>query len=281
MAASSTGPTASEYIVHHLTHLNTSGKGQTSVVDFSLINLDTVVISVVLGLLMAALLRAAASRVTSGVPGAFTGAIESLVEFVHEQTRSIVKGNHATIAPLALTAFVWIVFMNLMDLLPVDLLPRLWEMFYGATGRDPHHAYLRVVPTADLNATLAMALVVLGASIYYGIKVKHPGGFLHELFSAPFGSNILLAPFNFLLNLIEYAAKTVSLGMRLFGNMFAGELVFMLIALLGATFTWWGIGLHIAAGFAWAVFHILIIVLQGFIFMMLTLVYLGQAHEGH
>ena len=281
MAASSTGPTASEYIVHHLTHLNTSGEAQKSVVDFSLINLDTVVISVVLGLLMAGLLRAAASRVTSGVPGRFTGAIESLVEFVHEQTRSIVKGNHAMIAPLALTSFVWIVFMNLMDLLPVDLLPRLWEMFYGATGRDPHHAYLRVVPTADLNATLAMALVVLGASIYYGIKVKHPGGFLHELFSAPFGSNILLAPFNFLLNLIEYAAKTVSLGMRLFGNMFAGELVFMLIALLGATLTWWGIGLHIAAGFAWAVFHILIIVLQGFIFMMLTLVYLGQAHEGH
>ena len=281
MAASSTGPTASEYIVHHLTHLNTSGEAQKSVVDFSLINLDTVVISVVLGLLMAGLLRAAASRVTSGVPGRFTGAIESLVEFVHEQTRSIVKGNHAMIAPLALTSFVWIVFMNLMDLLPVDLLPRLWELYYGATGRDPHDAYLRVVPTADLNATLAMALVVLGASIYYGIKVKHPGGFLHELFSAPFGSNILLAPFNFLLNLIEYAAKTVSLGMRLFGNMFAGELVFMLIALLGATLTWWGIGLHIAAGFAWAVFHILIIVLQGFIFMMLTLVYLGQAHEGH
>jgi F-type H+-transporting ATPase subunit a len=171
--------------------------------------------------------------------------------------------------------------MNLMDLLPVDLMPRMWELFYSATGRDPHHAYLRVVPTADLNATLAMALVVLGASIYYGIKVKHPGGFMHELFSAPFGSNILLAPFNFLLNLIEYAAKTVSLGMRLFGNMFAGELVFMLIALLGATVTWWGIGLHIAAGFTWAVFHILIIVLQGFIFMMLTLVYLGQAHEGH
>lgn len=281
MADQAHGPTPSEYIVHHLTHLNSSGEPQKNVVDFSLINLDTVFFSVLLAALAAFLLHRAARRVTSGVPGRFTGAIESVVEFVHEQTRSIVRGNHATIAPLALTVFVWILFMNTMDLLPLDILPWLWEKFYAATGRDPHHAYLRVVPTADLNATLAMALVVLAASIYYGIKAKHAGGFLHELFSAPFGSNILLAPFNFLLNLIEYAAKTVSLGMRLFGNMFAGELVFMLIALLGATVTWWGIALHLATGFAWAVFHILIIVLQAFIFMMLTLVYLGQAHEGH
>lgn len=281
MAAQAQGPTPSEYIVHHLTHLNSSGEPQKKVVDFSLINLDTVVISVLLAALIAFLLHRAARRVTIGVPGRFTGAIESIVEFVHEQTRAIVRGNHSTIAPLAMTAFLWILCMNMMDLLPLDLLPRVWEKTYAAAGHDPHHAYLRVVPTADLNATLAMALVVLGASIYYGIKAKHAGGFVHELFSAPFGSNLLLAPFNFLLNLIEYAAKTVSLGMRLFGNMFAGELVFMLIALLGATVTWWGIGLHIATGFAWAVFHILIIVLQAFIFMMLTLVYLGQAHEGH
>jgi F-type H+-transporting ATPase subunit a len=140
---------------------------------------------------------------------------------------------------------------------------------------------MRVVATADLNATLAMSLVVLGASIYYGIKAKGGGGFVHELFSAPFGSNIFLAPLNLLLQIIEYAAKTVSLGMRLFGNMFAGELVFMLIALLGATATWWGFGLHFFAGLGWAIFHILIITLQGFIFMMLTLVYLGQAHEHH
>jgi F-type H+-transporting ATPase subunit a len=140
---------------------------------------------------------------------------------------------------------------------------------------------MRVVPTADLNATLAMSLVVLAASLYYGIQAKGAGGFVHELFSAPFGSGILLAPVNFLLQLIEYAAKTVSLGMRLFGNMFAGELVFMLIALLGATATWWGFGLHFLTGLGWAIFHILIVALQAFIFMMLTLVYLGQAREHH
>jgi F-type H+-transporting ATPase subunit a len=251
------------------------------VVDFSIINVDTVFWSIAMGLLGAGLMYAASRAVTSGVPGRFVGAIESLVEFVHEQSRSIVKGDLAYIAPLALVSFVWIFLMNAMDLLPVDLIPKLWELYFGATGRDRHHAYMRVVPTADLNATLAMSLVVLGASIYYGIKVKGAGGFVHELFSAPFGSNILLAPFNFLLQLIEYAAKTVSLGMRLFGNMFAGELVFMLIALLGGTATWWGAGMHFAAGLGWAIFHILIIALQAFIFMMLTLVYLGQAHEHH
>jgi F-type H+-transporting ATPase subunit a len=140
---------------------------------------------------------------------------------------------------------------------------------------------MRVVPTADLNATLAMSLVVLGASIYYGIKVKGSGGFFHELVSAPFGSGVLLAPVNLLMQLIEYLAKTISLGMRLFGNMFAGELIFMLIALLGASATWWGSGLHILTGLGWAIFHILIVALQAFIFMMLTLVYIGQAHEHH
>ena len=126
-----------------------------------------------------------------------------------------------------------------------------------------------------------MSLVILIASIYYGIKVKHFGGWIHELFSAPFGAHPLLAPFNLLLNLIEYAAKTISMAMRLFGNMFAGELVFLLIALLGATATTWGAGLHFLTGLGWAIFHILIVVLQAFIFMMLTLVYIGQAHEGH
>ncbi len=273
MAAGSTAPTASEYIVHHLAHLNTSGKAQAKIVDFSIINIDTIFWSASLALLTAFLLHLAAKRVTSGVPGRFVGAIEALVEFVHEQARSIVKGDLTYIAPLALTAFIWIVLMNTMDLIPVDLLPRIGELL------GIH--YMRVVPTADLNGTLSLSLVVLGASIYYGIKIKHPGGFVHELFSAPFGKGILLAPFNLALQLIEYAAKTVSLGMRLFGNMFAGELVFMLIALLGATATWWGFGLHFLTGFAWSVFHILIVLLQGFIFMMLTLVYIGQAHEGH
>lgn len=281
MADAAHAPTASEYIVHHLTHFNTSGHVQEKVIDFSIINVDTVFWSLAMGLLGAGLMYAASRAVTSGVPGRFVGAIESLVEFVHEQARSIVKGDLTYIAPLALVSFVWIFLMNAMDLLPVDLIPKIWELIFGAAGGDPHHAYMRVVPTADLNATLAMSLVVLGSSIYYGIKIKGGGGFVHELFSAPFGSGILLAPFNLLLQLIEYLAKTVSLGMRLFGNMFAGELVFMLIALLGGTATWWGFGLHFATGLGWAIFHILIITLQAFIFMVLTIVYVTMATEHH
>jgi F-type H+-transporting ATPase subunit a len=174
--------------------------------------------------------------------------------------------------------------MNALDLLPLDLLPELGL----AIGVD----YMRIVPTADLNATLAMSITVLSASIYYGIKIKHPGGFFHELFTAPFGTSknplfaLILGVINLALQLVEYAAKTISLGMRLFGNMFAGELVFMLIALMGTAFSLSLGGLllafgHILAGSAWAIFHILIITLQAFIFMMLTLVYLGQAHEAH
>ncbi|HWS75659.1 MAG TPA: F0F1 ATP synthase subunit A [Quisquiliibacterium sp.] len=274
MAAGSSAPTPTEYIVHHLAHLNSSGAAQKKIVDFSIVNYDTVFWSVLMAVLTGWMLYAAARRVSSGVPsGRFVGAIESLVDFVHEQARSIVHGDVRMIAPLALTAFVWIFFMNAIDLIPVDL-PGYLGGFLGLH-------YMRAVPTADLNGTLAMSLVVLGASIYYGIKIKHPGGFVKELFSAPFGKGIVLAPFNFLIQIIEYAAKTVSLGMRLFGNMFAGELVFMLIALLGATATWWGFGLHFLTGLGWAIFHILIITLQAFIFMMLTLVYIGQAHEGH
>ncbi|MFA7665778.1 MAG: F0F1 ATP synthase subunit A [Burkholderiaceae bacterium] len=273
MAAGSNAPTASEYIVHHLAHLNTSGSAQTNIVDFSIINIDTLAWAIGMGALMAWFMYRAARMVRVEAPGRFVGAIEWLVEFVHEQARSIVQGDIRMIAPLALTSFVWIFLMNAIDLIPVDLPPRIAELF------GIH--YMRAVATADLNAPLAMSIVVLGASIYYGIKIKHPGGFVKELFSAPFGSNIIVAPFNLLINIIEYAAKTVSLGMRLFGNMFAGELVFMLIALLGAAATWWGFGLHFLAGLGWAIFHILIITLQAFIFMMLALVYIGQAHEGH
>ena len=286
------GPTSSEYIVHHLKHFNGTGEGQTKIIDFTLINWDSVVVSILLGCLVAFLMWRAAKAVTTGAPGRFVGAIESLVEFVHEQARSIVKGDLSYIAPLALISFVWIFAMNAMDFLPLDLIPRAWEWFYSVTGRDPHHAYIRVVPTADLNATMAMSLVVFFASIYYGIKIKHPGHFLHELVSAPFGSpkniflKIVMGIVNLIFQVIEYLAKTVSLGMRLFGNMFAGELVFMLIALMGGAFAFSVSGFllgagHILAGSAWAIFHILIVLLQAFIFMMLTLVYLGQAHDAH
>jgi F-type H+-transporting ATPase subunit a len=277
MAAETHAPTASEYIVHHLTHFNTSGEPQKDIIDFSLVNWDTVFWSVAMAVLAAFLLYRAARLVHAGVPNRFVGAIESVVEYVHEQTRSIVRGDITYIAPLALTVFIWIAFMNALDFVPVDL-P---DFLLRATGLDHVIHYHRIVPTADLNGTLAMSLVILIASIYYGIKIKHFGGWVHELFSAPFGAHPLLAPFNLLLNLIEYAAKTISMAMRLFGNMFAGELVFLLIALLGATATSWGAGLHFLTGLGWAIFHILIVVLQAFIFMMLTLVYIGQAHEGH
>ncbi|MBC6961066.1 MAG: F0F1 ATP synthase subunit A [Lautropia sp.] len=273
MAAGSSAPTASEYIVHHLTHLNSSGAAQKNIIDFSIVNWDTVFYSVLTALLTAWLLQRAARLVSAGVPNRFVGAIESVVEFVHEQARAIVKGDLAYIAPLALTSFVWIFLMNAIDLIPVDLFPRIGELF------GIH--YMRAVPTADLNGTMALSIVVLASSIYYGIKAKGGGGFMHELFTAPFGAHFLLWPVNFLMQVIEYLAKTVSLGMRLFGNMYAGELVFLLIALLGATVTWWGSGLHFLTGLAWAIFHILIITLQAFIFMMLALVYVGQAFEHH
>ena len=221
------------------------------------------------------ILYSAARRATSGVPGRFQSAVEMLVEMVEEQSKGIIHGDRSFIAPLALTVFVWVAIMNSLDFLPVDMFSKLIHLF-GLNTVIEHH---RVVPTADLNGTLGMALGVFALMIYYNLKIKGLGGFIHELFAAPFG--IWFAPANLLLNVIEFAAKTVSLGMRLFGNMFAGELVFLLIALLGSTMTAFGIIGQIFAGSIWAIFHILIVFLQAFIFMMLTLVYLGQAHEGH
>jgi F-type H+-transporting ATPase subunit a len=194
---------------------------------------------------------------------------------VEDQSKSIIHGDRSFIAPLALTVFVWVALMNSLDFLPVDLFAQAFT-WLGLTDVFPYH---RVVPTADINGTMGIALGVLVLMIYYGIKIKGFGGWIHELFAAPFG--IAMAPFNLLLNVIEYAAKMVSLAMRLFGNMFAGELLFLLIALLGSTATIFGVVGHIIAGSIWAIFHILIVFLQAFIFMMLTLVYLGQAHEGH
>ena len=279
-------PNASEYIVHHLTHLNSLGHKQASLVDWSVFHLDTLFWSVTLGLLAVLILARAAAKATSGVPGRFQAAVEILVEMVESQSKSIVHGDRTFIAPLALTVFIWIFFMNAMDLLPLDLLPKIWGGVYSATGHDPHHAYMRIVPTADLNATLGMSLGVLLLCLYYNVKIKGFGGWMHELFTAPFGSHPLLYPINFAMQMIEFVAKTVSHGMRLFGNMYAGELIFMLIALMGAAWVgtmgsgmlWVG---GVIAGTIWAIFHILIITLQAFIFMMLTLVYIGQAHESH
>jgi len=279
-------PNASQYIVHHLTHLKSAE--QASLVDWSVFHLDSLFFSVSIGFLAVLLMARAATKATSGVPGRFQAAVEILVEMVADQAKGIVHSPESRkfVAPVALTVFVWIFLMNAMDLFPVDLLPNIWAAIYGAAGHDASHAYLRVVPTADLNATLGMSLAVLLICLYYNIKIKGFGGWMHELFTAPFGSHPVLYPINFAMQLIEFVAKTVSHGMRLFGNMYAGELIFMLIALMGAAWAGtFGSGLlwvgGVIAGTIWAIFHILIITLQAFIFMMLTLVYIGQAHESH
>ena len=282
--AAAHAPTSGEYIKHHLGH-NASGQ-QVGVFDLNIIHYDTIFWSVAMAILAGLLLWLAARRATSGVPGRFQGLVEMVVELVEDQSKAIVHGNRSFIAPLALTVFVWVLLMNSMDFLPVDLFATIFR-FAGIHGADGHEPFFRVVPTADLNGTFGMALVIFGAMIYYNLKIKGVGGFIHELFCAPFGPHPALWLFNLGLNIIEFAAKTVSLAMRLFGNMFAGELIFLLIALLGAT--WVGFttqsvllaGLQVAAGSIWAIFHILIVLLQAFIFMMLTLVYIGQAHESH
>ncbi len=275
-----------EYIIHHLT--SWTNKPLTGPLDFTVVNWDSVLFATLLGVITCWLLWRAAHKATSGVPGRFQAAVEIMCEMVEAQAKDIVHNAQSRkfVSPLALTVFIWSFLMNAMDLVPVDLLPWLWQHAYSAVGADPHHAYLRVVPTADLSVTMALSVTVLLVSIYYNLKIKGVGGWVHELFTAPFGNHWVLYPFNFAMQLIEFISKTVSHGMRLFGNMYAGELLFLLIAMLGGAWTLsaTGIGLaiiHILLGTAWAIFHILIITLQAFVFMMLALVYIGQAHEHH
>ena len=292
MAAAADASPQAAYIQHHLVHNNNIGKKQELIANFDVINYDSIFWVLVTGFLAILFMWLAARRATAGVPGRFQAFVEMLVDMVDQQARSIVPSEETRkfVAPLAMTVFLWIVLMNALDLIPVDLPHVIFEALGLAGVGDPLH-YHRILPTADLNVPMGMSMGVLLLMLYYGIKIKHPGGFVKELFTAPFHAHgfaaVLLAPDNFLLNLVEYAAKSVSLGMRLFGNMFAGELVFMLIALLGGAWTGFnamsiGLGIgHILAGSVWAIFHILIVLLQAFIFMMLTLVYIGQAHEGH
>ncbi len=276
--AAGSGQTAGEYIIHHLIHLQ--NHKQTAIVDFSVFNIDSIIFAVLTGVVCSYFLWRAAKSATSGVPGRFQAAVEMLVEMVDSQAKGIVHNaqSRKLVAPLALTVFIWIILMNSMDFLPVDLLPTVGAMF------GVH--YLRVVPTADLSVTMGLSVSVLLICLFYNIKIKGFGGWVHELFSAPFGDKFYLYPVNFLMQLVEFVAKTVSHGMRLFGNMYAGELIFMLIALMGGAFAMSGTGIalflgHIIAGTVWAIFHILIVLLQAFVFMMLTLVYLGQAHDAH
>jgi F-type H+-transporting ATPase subunit a len=298
MAAEEHALTPGEYIIHHLTHFG-SGKPK-GLIDFSVVNFDSVLISSLLGVLACWLLWRAARKATSGVPGRFQAAVEILFELVENEAKGMIHNakSRKFVAPLALTVFIWVLLLNAMDLLPVDLLPLVWARIYGAAGHDPEHAYLRVVPTADLSITMGLSVGVLILVLIYNIKIKGLGGWLHELCVAPFGNIkltwsplswigfLLLAIVNVAMQLVEFVSKTVSHGMRLFGNMYAGELIFLLIALLGGAFTLTlgGIALallHIVAGTGWAIFHILIITIQAYVFMMLTLVYIGQAHDAH
>ncbi len=287
------GPNAGEYIQHHLHHLQKNFSFETvtqkEVIDFSIFNLDSLVWSVLLGALGCWLLWLGARKATSGVPGRFQAAVEIMSEMVENQAKSVIHNakSRKLVSPLALTVFVWILLMNAMDLLPVDLIPTIWHTAGPALGEPD---VMRFLPTADLSTTLGLSVAVLIVCLVYNVKIKGPGGWAYELVTAPFGKNPLLWPINLMMQIIEFVAKTVSHGMRLFGNMFAGELVFMLIALLGGVWAWqfnplsggfWlGIG-HVIAGSVWAIFHILIITLQAFIFMMLTLIYVGQAHDAH
>jgi len=275
--------TGSEYIAHHLRHLASSQ--QHGLFDPSVVHLDTLFFSFLTALITVVGLWLIARRATSGVPGRLQAFFEMIVEMVDEQAKALVSGDRRYAAPLALTVFCWVVLMNAIDLLPVDLFPRIGALF------NVHK--LRPLPTADLNAPLGMAVGVLFLSLYYSLKMKGLPGFIKELFVAPFGSvhltlnpltwlgALALAIANFGLNIIEYFSKTLSMGMRLYGNMYAGELLFLLLALLGGSMTVFGIGMHIFAGSLWAIFHILIVLLQAFIFMMLTLVYIGQGQESH
>ena len=253
-AQTSQALTPGEYIVHHLHHLQTGT--QKAVVDFSVVNMDSVFYSVLMGVLGCWILWLAARKATSGVPGRFQAAVEFLIEMVDSQAKGIVHNAHSRkmVAPLALTVFVWIFLMNAMDLLPVDLLPVVWHTAGPAFGVPD---YMRIVPTADLSVTMGLSLGVLLVCLYYNVKIKGLGGWIHELFTAPFGDKWFLYPVNFLMQMVEFIAKTVSHGMRLFGNMYAGELIFMLIALLGmaAAISIGGISLflgQVVFGLAWA-----------------------------
>ena len=263
---------STEYITHHLTHLKV-GEG------FWTLHVDSIIMSVLMGVLALGLFWAAARKATSGVPGKGQAFVEMVVEFVDTQVKEVFHLDRRFLAPLALTIFLWVFFMNAMDLLPLDLPGKIAGLF------GIH--YWRAVPTADLNTTFAMSISVFFIVMFYALKVKGAGGYVHELFTAPFGAHPVLWLPNFLLNLVEMLSKPVSLAMRLFGNMYAGELVFMLIALLGASWAGFTIGSSLSmlgqvlAGAAWAIFHILIVTLQAFIFMMLTIVYIGMAHEHH
>jgi F-type H+-transporting ATPase subunit a len=268
--------TASDYIQHHLSFFTKpSGEG-----GFWSLNVDSLVVSILLGLAGMGFIWWVVRAATSGVPGKRQAFVELLIDFVDQQAKGIFQhgDRNRFIAPLALTVFVWVLLMNAMDFLPADLVGL-------ATHHVSEHGF-KYVPTADVNTTFALSISVLVLTIFFSIAVKGVGGWLHELFFAPFGSHPALVPANFLFQMVEYISKTLSHSLRLFGNMYAGEILFLLLWLWAAHSSLqgdFGIGwvASVILGLGWAIFHILIVVLQAYIFMMLTIVYLSMAHEHH
>lgn len=260
-----TPPSAAEYVQHHLEHLPLNLTNFTLTKDgFWTLNLDTFLVSFIVGMLFLVVFRYAAKNAVIGVPGKIQNFVEILVEFVDKTVKESFHGRSNLIAPLALTVFVWIFLMNFMDLLPVDLLPALFSLF----GWE----HFRSVPTADPNATFGMSISVFFLILFYNFKIKGGRGLGKEVLTAPFGP--YLFPLNIMFRFLEELVRPISLSLRLFGNLFAGELIFILVALL----PWW---IQWTIGGVWAIFHILIILIQAFIFMMLTIVYLSMAHESH
>jgi F-type H+-transporting ATPase subunit a len=284
MAAAENGGGATEYILHHQTFL--SNKAPHGIVDFTVINYDTVFFSVALALLFFGFLWFVGRNATSGVPGRLQNFVEIIVAWVDQQVRDTFSGTSRLIAPLALTIFCWVFLFNFMDLVPVDLLP------FAARGAGIEH--LKVVPSTDLNATFALSLTVFALIIFYSIKMKGIGGFIGELTLQPFQAKnwfvqALLVPPNFILESVTFIARPISLSLRLYGNLYAGEMIFLLLAALtlpglaglATVGGWLGVVAQLFLGLVWAVFHILIITLQAFIFMVLTIVYLAMANEHH
>ena len=267
--------TPSGYIEHHLSFNAHGVNGNVTDQGFWVLHYDTLIMSVALGVLVMGLIWLVARKASAGVPTKAQAFVELVFGFIDDQVKNIFHGNrHSFIAPTALTVFLWVFAMNSMDFLPVDWVAGIVSFFGGA------HAKWRAVPTSDINTTFALALAIWFLMIYFSIKVKGLGGWVHELFCSPFGTKIWVWPANFLLNLIEYVSKPLSHSLRLFGNMYAGEVIFLLLGLWAATGVSGTIfGAILGAG--WSIFHILIVALQAFIFMMLTVVYLAMAHESH
>ena len=269
----STGITPTQYIHHHLSYW-TVGHG------FWSLNVDTLLFSVGLGLILFFAMFFTARRATSGVPGLWQNFVELILNWIHDNVQQVFQYENPVIAPLAITIFVWIWAMNFMDMLPVDLLPRLAQ-FIGlhAFGSDPETVYLKVVPTNDMNMTFGLSLGVFVLTLYYSFSKKGALGYAKEFVTHPFeGPNLpvklVLVPANLVMNVVETVSKPLSLSLRLFGNMFAGEILFILIAMLPAWGQW-------PLSFVWTGFHLLVITIQAFVFMMLSVVYLSMAHTVH